>query len=123
MGIRRKLKGDDVKVIKDLDNKKVKREIDPYLQNRLAECHVTIKGEVRSLIFDSPVSRVPQPKLARMKPSFLLERLETQSSQICHELGSIDGAPLVEGSAPSDELVPSDHRTSNASTFRRGLPA
>ena len=74
MGIWRKLKGDNVRVIEDLDNKKVKREEDPCLQDRLAEGHIVEKGEVRSLIFGSPASRVPQPKLARNETQLLVRK-------------------------------------------------
>ena len=72
MGIQRKQKGNNVKVIKDLDNKRVKKEIDPPLHNRLIEGHVATTGEVRPLISSSPASRVPQPKLGRNKTQLFI---------------------------------------------------
>ena len=65
MGVWRKLKEDNVKVIEDLDNKRVKREEDPRLQNRLTKSHIAMRKEVRSLISGSPASQIPQPKFMR----------------------------------------------------------
>ena len=72
MGIRRKLEGDEIEIVKNLDNKRVKQEIDPRLQNHLAEGHVAARGEVQSLIPDSPTNRVPQLKLARNETQLLV---------------------------------------------------
>ena len=72
MGVGRKLKGDNVKVIEDLDNKRVKREEDPCLQNCLTKIHITARREVRSLISDSLASRIPQPKLTRDETQLLI---------------------------------------------------
>ena len=74
MGIWRKLKKDNVKVIEDLGNKRVKWEEDLRLQNRLTKSHIAARGEVRSLIFDSSASRVPQPKLARYEAQLLVRK-------------------------------------------------
>ena len=86
MRIWRKLKGDNIKVIKDLDNKRVKREKDPRLQDRLAKGHIVARGEVQSLISGSPTSRVPQPKLTRNETQFLVRKIRdpvlTDISQI-----------------------------------------
>ena len=76
MGIRRKLEGDDMKVINDLGDERVKREIDPRLQNCLAKSHEAVKEEVRPLIPGSPASRVPQLELARNETQFLLRKFE-----------------------------------------------
>ena len=73
----RKLKRDDVKIVEELDNKKVKQEIDPRLQNRLTKGHIAMRGEVRSLVFSYPASRVPSLNSREIKPNFLLERPET----------------------------------------------
>ena len=54
--IRRKLERDDIEVIKDLGDERVKQEIDPHLQNHLAKGHVAARGMVRSLIPSSPAS-------------------------------------------------------------------
>ena len=56
MGIPRKLEGIGINVIKDLGDERVKQEIDPHLQNRLAKGHKAARGEMRSLIPDSPTS-------------------------------------------------------------------
>ena len=53
---------DNVKVIKDLDNKRVKREEDSRLQNQLAKSHLAVRREVGSLVSGGPASRVPQPQ-------------------------------------------------------------
>ena len=77
MEIRRKLKGDDIEVVKNLGNKRLKREIDPCLQNRLAEGHMATRGEVQSLIPGRLASRVPNQNSREMKSDFMLDRPET----------------------------------------------
>ena len=72
MGVWRKLKEDNVKVIEDLDNKRVKREEDPRLQNRLTKSHIAMRKEVQSLISGSPASQIPQPKLMRDETQLLV---------------------------------------------------
>ena len=67
MEVQRKLERDDIEVVNNLGNKRVKREIDLCLQNHLTKGHVATRGEVRSLSPNSSVSQVPQPKLARNK--------------------------------------------------------
>ena len=74
MGIRRKLEGDDIEVIKDLGNKRMQQEVNPRLQNRLAKGHIAAREKVRSLIPGSPASRVPQPKLVRNKTQLLIRK-------------------------------------------------
>ena len=65
MGVWGELKGDYVKIIEDLDNKRVKREEEPCLQNCLAKSHVATKRNMWSLIPNSLASRMPQPVLMR----------------------------------------------------------
>ena len=67
MGVWGNLKGDNVKVIEDLDNKRVKREKDPHLQNHLTKGHIAAMRKVQSLFPKSPTSRIPQPILKRDK--------------------------------------------------------
>ena len=74
MGVWRKLKRDNVKVIEDLDNKRVKREEDPCLQYRLAKSHIAARREVRSLISSSPASLIPQPELTRDETQLLIRK-------------------------------------------------
>ena len=63
---------DDIKVIKDSDNKRVKREIDSRLQNLLLEGHMATRKEAQYLIFSSPANRVPRPKLTRNEIPLLI---------------------------------------------------
>ena len=65
MGVWGKLKRDNVKVIKDMDNERMKREEDPCLQNRLAKGHIATRRKVLSLVSGSPTRRIPQPILTR----------------------------------------------------------
>ena len=76
MRVWRKLKGANVKVIENLDNKRVKREKDPSLQNCLAKSHIAARVEVWYLISDSPATEFPSPNSQEMKPNFLFERLK-----------------------------------------------
>ena len=113
MGNRRKLEGDDVKVVKSLANKRVKREIDPCLQNHLDESHIAASGEMWSLIPSSPASQVPKPKLTKNETQLLVR--ETRDLV----LADIPGVRVHrQGLMPPDELAPSDHWTSDASTNR-----
>ena len=75
MGVWGELKRDYVKIIEDLDNKRVKREEDPHLQNCLTKGHVAARRKVRSLIPSSPESWMPQPILTRDESQFLIEKL------------------------------------------------
>ena len=75
MGIWRKLKGDNVKIIEDLDNKEVNRQEDPDLQNRLSKSHIASGREERSLILDNPVRKVPQPELTRDEAQLLVRKV------------------------------------------------
>ena len=52
----------------------MKREKDPCLQDRLAEGHIAMRGEVQSLIFGSLEGRVPQPKLTRNEAQLLVRK-------------------------------------------------
>ena len=59
MGVWGELKGDYVKVIKDLVNERVKGEEDPRLQNCLAKGHVAGRKKVWSPIPSGPTSQMP----------------------------------------------------------------
>ena len=116
IGVQGELKGDYLKVIKDLDNKKVMRKENHRLQNRLAKDHIATRRKLQALIPGSPASWMAQPILKRNESQFL--RPDIQSSQIYRESESTSKAQLVEGLTPLDELTPSDHLTSDASIYR-----
>ena len=71
MGVWRKLKGDNVKIIEDLDNKGVKRG-KTHVFNRLTKSHIAARMEVQYFIFNGPVTRTPQPKLMRDETQLLV---------------------------------------------------
>ena len=67
-----KLKADYVRVIQDLDNKRVNRKEDHRLQNHLAKRRITAMRKVQSLIPGSLMSQMPQPILTRDESQFLV---------------------------------------------------
>ena len=117
MGVWGKLKEDHVKVIKDLDNKRMKRKEDP-IQNRISKCHIATRRKVRSLIPSSPVSQMPQPILTRDETQLLVGKTRSLVLIVISKSKSTCGASLVEVPAPPDKLTPSDHRTFGTSTYR-----
>ena len=99
MGVWGELKEDYVKVIEELGNERMKGKEDTCLQNYLVEGHVTVRRKMRSLIPSGPASQMPQPIFRRDESQFL---------------GGKPTYPVL--IKPPNELAPSDHQTSYAST-------